>query len=518
MTNKKTQETSVIYKKVLTCAVAVCAGAGTIVACGGDSDALPVGSGTIVQNATVVDTRDGSLQSGMNLVLADGQIKTITSQALTPTGNGVQVVDATGKYVVPGFLDMHTHAAGTLAASPNDFPVLLANGVTGVREAGGSPALIQAVRQQNAKVVAGTADAPEVLMMPSTIFAGQSPTDAGARQFVRDRLAEGADFIKIVGGAPAAFLAAIDEAKKQGSSAAGHLPVPVRATDASNAGYRSFEHLGSGIGVLLDCAADEAAIRAGALATPVPPPVSVINPRIYDGNPYAPFYQRVIDTYDATKCATLAKTFVQNDSWQTVTLIRLRTSDFGADPIYTNDANLKYVDKARVASWRTVANQFATTVSASSQATLQAYYALQLKAVKLMKDNGVKILAGSDLGGGWVIPGFGLHQEFRELAAAGLTPLEVLQATTLSGARFVGREATMGTVEQGKNADLVLLDANPIADVANLDRVNGVFLRGRYYSRAALDKLLSDVAAGYAAQPEATAQSVTADPTHPPHY
>ena len=493
------------------------AGSIAVVACGGESDAITVSSGTIIQNATVVNTRDGTLQAGMNLALVEGRIQILTSQPLQPTGASVQVLDGTGKYVVPGFLDMHTHAAASLAGTPNDFQVLLANGVTGIREAGGSPALIQAVRQQNAKVIAGTANAPEVLIMPSTILAGQVATDAASRQFVRDRLAEGADFIKVAGAAPPAFLGAIDEAKKLGSAAAGHLPVAVSATAASNAGYRSFEHLGAGIGVLLDCAADEANVRAGALATPVPPPASVINPRIYDGNPYAPFYQRVIDTYDAAKCQALAGTFVRNDSWQTLTLIRLRTSTWGADPLYTQDANLKYVDKTRVAAWNAAATQYAATVSAPAQATLKAYYALQLKAVKLMKDNGVKVLAGSDLGGGWVIPGFSLHQEFRELAAAGLTPLEVLQATTLNGAKFLGREATMGTVEAGKNADLVLLDANPMVDVANLDRVVAVFLRGKYYSRADLDKLLADVASGYAAQLQ-RAPLTLLDPSHPPHY
>jgi imidazolonepropionase-like amidohydrolase len=101
----------------------------------------------------------------------------------------------------------------------------------------------------------------------------------------------------------------------------------------------------------------------------------------------------------------------------------------------------------------------------------------------------------------------------RELAAAGFSPLEILQATTLNGARFVGREATMGTVEQGKNADLVLLDANPTADVANLDKISAVVLKGKYYSRAALDRLLSDVAAAYAAAP-LKELSTALDPTH----
>lgn len=134
-------------------------------------------------------------------------------------------------------------------------------------------------------------------------------------------------------------------------------------------------------------------------------------------------------------------------------------------------------------------------------ATFKQFYGLIRKLTKLLKQNGVKMLAGSDLGGTFVIPGFSLHQEFRERAASGLSPLEVLQMTTLNGAEFLHREATMGTVDEGKNADLVLLDANPIEDVANLAEISAVFLKGRYFSKEALEKLKSDVADAYKNQP-----------------
>ena len=496
-------------------ALAACVIAATVAACGGsDQDSIPVTQGVVIQNATVVNTRDGSLLTGQSVVLDGGKIKLITSQPLNLTTGTATVVDAGGKYLVPGFLDMHTHAANSLSHPPGDFPVLLANGITGVREASGSADLIKAVHQQNADMVAGKADAPEVLMMPSTIFAGQSPSDAGARQFVRDRIAEGAEFIKITGGSPAAFLAAIDEARKQGSTAAGHLALGVSAFDASNAGYHSMEHLGSGVGLLLDCSTDQQNIRTAMLANAPPPPPNAINPRLYDANVYGTYYQRIVDTYSDVQCANLAKAFVANDTWQTVTLIRLRTQDYGNEAAYRNDPNLQYVDKTRRALWESVAAQYTATVTPSALTALHNYYALQLKAVKTMKQNGVKMLAGTDLGGGLVIPGFSLHQEFHELAAAGLSALEILQMTTLNGAQFLGREATMGTVEAGKNADLVLLDANPIVDATNLDKVSAVFLRGRYYPRSALDSLLANVAAAYASQ-QAQALSTALDPTHP---
>jgi imidazolonepropionase-like amidohydrolase len=143
--------------------------------------------------------------------------------------------------------------------------------------------------------------------------------------------------------------------------------------------------------------------------------------------------------------------------------------------------------------WREALDIYSRTTTAAAKATYKELYEYNLQMVRLFNRAGVRILAGDDLGGGWVIAGFGLHQEFRELAKAGLSPLEVLQTATLDGAQFLRRTATMGTVEEGKSADLVLLDANPIASVENLDRIWGVVLHGRYYSRSALDSMKDEI-------------------------
>jgi len=502
-------------KKTVIGGVAAVAIVVVIAACGGGNNqsVATVTSGTVITHVTIVNTRDGTELNNAAVVIDNGTIQRIDNAANIQVAGTAQLVDATGKFLVPGFLDMHTHAAATLASPQSDFPVLLANGITGIREASGSPALIQTVRQQNAAVLAGQADAPEVLIIPSAIFGGQATTAAPAIQFVKDRKAEGADYLKLTAGNREAVLAILGEVKNEGFYVAGHLVPSISALESSNAGWKSMEHLGAGMGLMLDCASDQTNIRAAVLANPAPPAPNVINPRVYDGNANAQYYQRILNTYSDAQCQALAQAFVQNGTWQAVTLIRLRTQDYGDDPAYVNDPNLIYVDKTRRALWAQTGQLFTATITPTTRTTLQQYYAQQLKVVKLMKQAGVKMLAGSDLGGGWVIPGFSLHQEFRQLAAAGLSPLEILQMTTLNGAQFVGREATMGTVDQGKNADLVLLDADPIADVANLDKISAVFLKGKYYSRAALDKLLSNASAAYTAQP-LRALSTALDPTH----
>lgn len=424
-----------------------------LAACGGGGDnAIDVAGGTVLQNAIVVNTRDGSLSAGMNLHVEGGKIRRITAQPLRATG-AAQAFDVSGKYVVPGYLDMHAHAVHRADGNPPYWPLMIASGITGFREESDSPANIERGNALNRDSAAGRVLAPEV------IFHGGEA----------------------------------------------HLNPAISARDASDAGAPSFDHLGAGWGLIMDCSSEEQTLRAAALAgslKPPFPPTFVTNPRAYDGAQNAPFYQRILDTYDESKCAALSKVFVKNNTWQTLTLIRLRTQVYGNDPQYRNDPNLAYVDKSTRAIWQEVGDQFAK-LPASAVATLQQFYELQKRVSRLMKQNGVKMMTGSDFSGDmsvWLVPGISLHQEFRELAAAGFSPLEILQMATLDPAEFMGRQATLGTVEEGKNADLVVLDANPVADVANLGRISAVALKGRYLSAAALEKMKADTAAAIARQ------------------
>ena len=483
-------------KLVAACAAAVAIGT-VVVACGGD-DPLVVQSGTVIQNVTIVNTRDGSLTTGKTVVIDGGKIQLITDRVVNASGTA-QAIDATGKFVVPGFLDMHTHAIDAVDQQPSNWPLLIANGITGVREMRGSAALVQRAQQLNSDSAAGRVDAPEILTIPGDIFGGEfvgqapiagSSSAAAAVAEVQKQKAYGAGFIKTVRSTRDAALAFLAEAKRQGMTVAGHLSPTLNAKDSSNAGWKAIEHLGGTPQILLDCSANEDSLRASLLA----------------GTPTIQLRQPILDSYDDAKCQALAKTFATNDTWHIPTLIRVRAGLATDDPLYSGDPNLIYVSKTTRAVWASMSATYTRTNDAAAAATLRRYYDKLQTLPKLLKQNGVKLLAGSDLAppaAVWIIPGFSLHQEFALLGASGLSPLEVLQTTTLNGAEFLGRQASMGTVDEGKNADLVLLDANPVADVANLDKISAVFLKGRYFSKAALDKLKSDVAQAYAIAPAA---------------
>jgi hypothetical protein len=284
---------------------------------------------------------------------------------------------------------------------------------------------------------------------------------------------------------------------------------------------RSIEHLGAGEGVLIDCSTDEAAVRkqieqipaalspadASSGASRMNMMIALASPSLAAslGDPtYIPRLQHLIDTYSEAKCRQLAEVFIAHHTLQVPTLIRLRTAAFGTDPKYTGNPDLHYASPAMRKIWETVAERYSTKLSPEAQETLHRSFDLQMKITSLFDQAGVKMLAGSDSAGSvWEIVGQSLHWEFDLLAQAGISPLKVLQMTTLNGAEFYGRQATAGSVEEGKDANLVVLDANPIESVQNLHKVDAVVRAGAYYSSDALNALKQKAAERLATQPAA---------------
>jgi imidazolonepropionase-like amidohydrolase len=200
------------------------------------------------------------------------------------------------------------------------------------------------------------------------------------------------------------------------------------------------------------------------------------------------------ESFNDDKTRALARVFAADGTWQCPTLIRLRTQQFCDDPAYREGPNSRFASKKTLKSWHKATEKWLSRPT-DMRSTYRNHYARQLSMVRIFDEEGVKMLAGSDVSGsGWEIPGFALHQEFDQLAAAGLMPLRILQMTTLNAAEFLGTTDTMGTVEPGKNADLVLLSGNPIDDVANLHDISGVVRAGRYYSSQSLASTVESIA------------------------
>ena len=465
----------------------------------------------VLTDATIVDTSDGHLSPHMDIFMAAGRIDKIAPTADLTLDPSVTVVNASGKYVVPGYLDMHAHVFGNSDAA-SSLSLMLINGVTGFRQMQGSKDLLAARRDGTLPNAEG---APELLAIPGEIL---TPLNAGAPKEViaevRRQKEQGADFIKVVNVSVPVFFAAQAEAKKLNLPFVGHVPGAVDALVAARNGMRSMEHLGTGVSLLTPCSADEASLRAAVekIAPPSGPPIKLpfmstlfaskirrflVNPTVESEMGDINLMQQAVATFDTAKCAVAAQKLFAADTWQVPTLIRLRTMELGDSPEYLSDPRYAYMPPEKVKLWVSVAHDFTTKFPAATKANFAAAYATQLRMVKLFDEAGVKMLTGSDDGGGWLVPGYSLHQEFDELSRAGLSPLKILQMATKNGAEFLGKQATMGSVTIGKNADLVMLNANPVESEKNLHQISGVVRRGNFYSKASLDSILGNLSKPY---------------------
>lgn len=438
----------------------------------------------VLTHVTVIDATGAGPKPDMTIVITDGRIAEIGKFGKTQIPKDAQTVDAAGKFMIPGLWDMHVHW------SQKDYlPLFIANGVTGIRIMWGFP-----VHQEWRKQIEnGTMLGPR-MSIASTIVDGPNPVwrgsiavsnEAEGRQAVINSKQAGADFVKVYSLLPRdAYFGIVDEAKKQGIPFAGHVPESISAAEASDAGQKSIEHL---TGILLACSSEEETLRADMLRT------MAAADRTTSGRTRRLTNLKAMASYDNKKAASLFTRFKKNNTWLVPTLTVLRSTAYMDDPSFTNDSRLKYVPPGFRVSWKPENDIRFKTFTAEDWANSKKTYAKYLEITGAVRRAGVEILAGTDVSNPYCFPGFSLHDELVLLVKAGLTPMEALQAATRNPAKYLGLLDSLGTVEKGKIADLVLLDANPLAEISNTRRINAVVVGGKLISRSQLDEMLENV-------------------------
>ena len=440
----------------------------------------------VLTHVTVIDATGAPANPDMTLVITGDRITELGKTPNVRVPKDAQVIDATGKFLIPGLWDMHVHWY-----LKEYLPLFIANGVTGARLMWGMP-----MHQQWRKEIEnGTLLGPR-LVIASPIVDGPNPVwpasvsvsnDREARQAVTKARQDGADFIKVYSRLTReAFFAIADETKKQGISFAGHVPQSVTAAEASDAGQKSIEHL---TGVLTACSSREEELRKQTGAAGSKPP---------QGQLPNPATQRqsnrlILETFSPEKAAALFARFNRNQTWQCPTLTVLRSAASLDDPNFRNDPRLKYMPPATRTQWDPAKDFRFKNRTAEDFELARLVFKKQLELVGAMRRAGVEFLAGTDALNPYCFPGFSLHDELALLVNAGLTPMEALQAATLNPARFLGKERELGTVEKGKIADLVLLDANPLEDIRNTQEINAVILRGKLIAKSELQRMLATI-------------------------
>jgi hypothetical protein len=290
------------------------------------------------------------------------------------------------------------------------------------------------------------------------------------KQVVDDLVRNGVDFIKIQSYIPRdGYLGAAREARRLGVPFVGHVPDAIRASEASNLGQKSIEHF---TGIFEACSPQEDALLQGGRG----PGVSV-------------------RTFDPVRAQALVALLAANQTWQVPTLVWERGQWLIDKGDHAHDAIRKYAPAAwRERTWPMFTKSILAEMDTDPLAERERYVQMEYEMVKRMHAAGVPFLAGTDTAAGVnILPGFSLHEELEIFVQAGLTPLEALQTATLNPARFLGRMQDLGTIATGKLADLVVLDADPLADIGNTRRIAAVVADGRYLDRGALDTLLQQV-------------------------
>jgi len=454
-----------------------------------------------IDHVTVVDPRDGSSRADVSVLVRGG---TIVSVGAAVDAQDVRVIDGAGRFVVPGYNNMHTHVFQE-ERSELFMATMLREGTTGMRQLAGPDALLQ--RRAEGRLSLG-ADSPRLLAMSGAILMPfNSPTIERVRHEINRQKALGADFIKLIMVERDVFFAAVSWAHTQGLTIGGHLPPSITPSEASDVGYDFLEHLGTSGNVWIETSSERSALRAVAdtsLALPnalgyVPfaeqlfaseivtkaTATTLLNPALSDSPESIPVLQRALETFDEGAARALAATFARNGTWQTPTLSRLRTEYRMDAPEYRDHPWLEMLSPQVRSNFQTTRTAFLDLPEARRTA-YHRYYDTSLKLVAIMHAEGVPIMTGTDGPGG--NPGQDMPSEFQELSAAGLSPLDVLRATTTVPAAFLGRSDRMGAVDAGMAADFLLLDGDPLASVDNLGRINAVVNSGNFHTVAQLDE------------------------------
>jgi imidazolonepropionase-like amidohydrolase len=431
-------------------------------------------------HVTIVDVRSGALHADQTVVVEGNLIRSVGPSTSTKPPQRARLIDCSGLFLIPGLWDMHVHLMfgdWFPGAKEISLPLFIANGVTGVRDMGSELEIVQGWRKE---IDAGTLVGPRIFTsgpmldgpkprFPSSI-AITTPDDA--RRAVADLKRRGADFIKLQSLIPReAVFAIADEAKKQGIPFEGHVPDSVRASEMSEAGMKSFEHL---IGIFEGSSPAEDDFLKGNKTE-----------------------ARFLETYDPARAASLAGLLARNHTWQCPTLVWERGGNLIDVTDFAKDTRAKYVPASwKTTTWKRFTDEITQGYGNDNLAVRKKFLEKELEVVQLLHEKGVKFLAGTDTPPGvYIFPGFSLHEELQQFVAAGFTPLQALQTATVNPAQFFGMENRLGSIEPGKLADLVLLRANPLDDIANTQKIAAVVANGRYYSGHDLRNLLALVEA-----------------------
>jgi imidazolonepropionase-like amidohydrolase len=403
------------------------------------------------------------------VVVRDGRVSAIgpAGRVTVPAGSGR--IDGRGKFLIPGLAEMHAHIPS--GEQPDSIIertlfLYLARGVTTVRGMLGHPKHLELRR----RAAQGELLSPTIYTSGPSFNGNSVPTPETAARMVTEQKAAGYDFLKIHPGIRSeVFDTLAAAARRAGIRLAGHVPAEVGLQRALAAGYISIDHLDGYV---------EAMSRTGA------------------SEESAFFGLNLGERLDESRLPALVRATKETGVWNVPTQVLMENLVPAVRlEVLQRRPEMRYVPRETQSKWAEVKRSMLEETG-STPGSMAKTMDVRRKLIKALHQAGAGLLLGSDAPQIYNVPGFATHRELESLVGAGLTPYEALETGTRNVAAFFGTLATTGTIEAGKQADLVLLDANPLTDIRNSARQSGVMVRGRWLSKAEIEARLANIARG----------------------
>ncbi|NQW28005.1 MAG: amidohydrolase family protein [Flammeovirgaceae bacterium] len=448
-----------------------------------------------IQHISIIDPQEG-LKEDQTVVIAAGKILKVSPSSEIKLAANNTIIDGTGKFLIPGLWDAHVHFAYIEEMAPSMFDLFLAYGVTSVRDTGGK---IEFTKLWKNLALKNPTSAPRVMIagplidgMPNVydgsdhehppLSVGMSTPD-DVRRKINELDSIGVDLFKAYEMlSPEQFEVIVQMAKEKGLKVTGHVPLSMDVITASNAGLNSMEHMRN---LELSCASNAAELlkeRREVLALGKNDIGGVLRSKIHNLQ-----RQVAIENYDDLKAQEVLDVLAKNDTWQipTVALATGFTERKFADSSWM--ATFKYIPEAIAQSWKEEIGQITQLEPTPFNYEYTNWF---YNMVGKVHKTGISIMAGTDTPIGYLTPGRSLHAELVALVKAGLTPLEAIQTATINPAKYFHMENELGAVKETMWADLLILEANPLDDISNTQKINAVIKQGNFMGRDQLDLLL----------------------------
>jgi len=425
----------------------------------------------VITGATLIDVRTGEALKDSVIVIEGERIKQVGKAGEVSIPPSAQLIDARGKWIIPGLTDMHSHISNTPGLP---LKLYLANGVTTIRDPGGNLTVLRLLREQ---LDAGKATGPRLFFAgpildgnppvwpAGSILADSPERAASAVNFLID---QGVDFVKVYNNISEPVLKVIiHTAHQRGIPVIGHVPRSITMTRAVELGMDCLEHIRITGREMLPL---EEANKIDFLPL---------------GRRETLLWQRF--DLESAEMKKLVALLAEKKTFLDPTLTVDENTFAGGYEANVKDPNNRFLPREMFEQWARAPRAELYNIPAELKGVAVAGFKKRQQFVGMLNRAGVRIIAGTDGAGlGALLPGFGLQHELELLAASGLKPIDVLRAATITAARALKRERELGSIEAGKFADLVILNADPLAEIGNTKKIHLVMKGGQIHDPAAL--------------------------------